>query len=332
MKTPFAAFPLARELGPIDDAVPGSVEAGIAKLRHTRAIEPSAMPWLPQGADEWAYAIHERVDVAERMLVATNRRNEEYRNGTATRDNDVAEVGRAGGVLFTAEHATHTPRLIKDTGEFKMGFADVGTAGMAAVLAEDYGRGFIMTGRQTKPLADEFFAIKPYILEALPDHEGFISVHGCSSRPFVHPTDPVGIHAHLGLGIDPTDAERQHAEEIVRYGREELGLYVVIGNDQPYYVADATGKLRRNQDGTPYVSSLAAQKPYMTTNMVRRILAGQGQTTVRALQVEMAPLLLPTAVDGASRKDRKAEVIGVALGYQLLSKMAKLANAARANP
>src|SRR5262245_55748097 len=248
LQSPFASMPLSRELAPIGDPRPGTPEAEMASLRHSRAVDVGSMYWLPQLPDEWARTIYERVDEAERHYVAPHRLNAEYADGTATRENDVAEVVGVveGGVIFTAEHATKTPRLDKETGTFSMGFADDGTAGMAAVLAEDLGQGYIMRGRQTRPLADDEFALKPYILRALPDSEGFISVHGCSSRAFVDPTDPTGIHAYLGLGIDPTDAERAYAEEIVQYGRNELGLYVVMGNDQKYYVQTGPGgALRR---------------------------------------------------------------------------------------
>lgn len=332
--SPYAGLPLAEELQPIEDPAPGTAEAIMAEWRHTRATDTRAMAWLPQLPDEWAHAIHTRVVAAEQTYAAPSRQSEEYLNGTASCEDDVAEViGRPHGMLFSAEHATKTPRLNKETGGFEMGFADVGTAGMAAVLGEDWGRAFIMRGRQTKPLADPDFAAKAHILAALSQHDGFVSVHGCSSRAFVRATDPTGIHAHIGLGIDPTDAERDYAEQVVRYGREELGLYVVTGNDQPYYVqAGPDGRLRRNKDGTPYRGQLAAQKPYMTTNFVRQALRETGRSSTRAIQVEAAPLLLPTAVDGPSSKDHKAEVMGVAFGYLLLSKAAELAIAASGGP
>ena len=212
-----------------------------------------------------------------------------------------------------------------------MGFADTGTAGLAAVLAEDYGTGLIMRGRQTGNAAtDPDHPIKPLITDHLKDASGFLSVHGKSPNMFVRPSDKTELHATIGLGAEPDERLHDFAQNVVRMARNELGLYVTVANDQHYYIQhpDSTA-LKRNDDGTAKTNTLAALKPNTTTNLARRVLAEQGSDAA-AFQVEMTNLLRLTPED-TNKKDPQSRIMGVALGYLLMSRIAEMGKEHHAN-
>ncbi len=296
----------------IADPEPETAEFAAAEVRAQATHDIGAMPWLPQLPDAWMSDVYGQIDAAERKYAAPNRLKDEYGPGVASEDDDVKEVIGNGDYLFSAVHATKSIRA----SDGKLGFADVGTAGLTAVLAEKYGRGFIMAGRQTGSAAiDEAHPLKtrmqPYIAEA----SGFLDVHGCASHLFVNPGDKFNVHAHLGLGENPSEELRDFASDIVRFGRNELGLYVVVGNNQSYYSQRGTG-LRRNEDGVPYTGQLAGSKPNMMNNFVRREFETAGRAAL-SMQVELSGFNRLLAAD-VSRKDPRTDVISVALGYQLL--------------
>ncbi len=306
------------------DPTPGTTEYEAAEIRAEAVNHIGAMPWLPQGPDTWMRDIYDRVVVMERRLAAPNLQSAEYGPGTAEREDAVAESIGAGRYLFTAVHATRTKRRV--TGE--LGFPDTGTAGLAAVLAEDHGRAFIMTGRQTGSAAmDPEHPIKDAVREHLAAATGFLDIHGCASHLFTDPKHPFNLHASIGLGIDASDQERELALDVQRFGRS-LGLYVVIGNDQWYHSQlDDSTQLKRNVDGTAYTGQLAGAKPNMMVNYVRGLLRDLGRAAVPSLQMELAGLLRVTPED-ASKKDERTKVVGVALGFALLDYIARLAPAA----
>jgi len=299
------------------DPQPDTEEFAAAEVRSQATHDITAMPWLPQLPDDWMNDIYDRIDTAERKYAAPNRLRSDYEIGTATEDDEIGEVSGQGNYLFSAVHSTKAIR--RETG--KLGFADIGTAGLTAVLAEEHGRGFIMRGRQTGSAAiDEEHPLKTRMQPFIPEADGFLDVHGCTSTPFVRPEDRVNLHAHLGLGENPSEALREFASEIVRFGRNELGLYVVVGNDQRYYSQRGTG-VRREEDGTPYTGQLGGTKPNMMNNFVRREMAAVG-TVAPSLQIELSGFNRLLAVD-STKKDRRTDVISVALGYKLLEHIVK---------
>lgn len=301
------------ELHDIPDPIPGSVEHTAAEVRARARYDISAMPWLPQGPDDWMNDIYERIEAAERKYAAPNLLSDEYKDGTAEKDDDIAHVQGNGNFLFTAPHATQTIRAA--TG--RLGFADKGTGGMTAVLAEDFGNGFIMTGRQTmSPVAEEKHPLKDAVKPFIPDASGFIDVHACNSRFFVRPTDRYNVHASLGLGENPSEALWEFGHAVMKYGRNELGLYVIVGNEQEYYSQLSPTELKRNEDGTAFHHALAGPKPQMMNNFVRRELAAAGRVAA-SLQVELSAFNYPSAIDSELKKDRRTKVIATALGYKL---------------
>lgn len=301
-------------LGDIPDPALGTAAHEAASVRAHATRDISAMPWLPQLPDNWMGDIYDRIEAAERHYVAPHLRSEEYELGTAKKDDDIAHVPGKGSFLFTAPHATKTIRFA--TG--KLGFADRGTGGMTAVLAEEHGDGFIMTGRQTSsPVSEPHHPLKDAILPYVEDASGFIDVHACASHLFVQPTDTYNLHASIGLGEAPSEALREFAHAAMRYAREELGLYVVVGNEQDYYSQMSTTELKRNGDGTAYRNRLAGVKPNMLNNYVRRQFASAGKVAA-ALQVELSAFNHIGSVD-SDKRDRCTQIVAVALGYKFLS-------------
>jgi|GEM_PF-2558858 len=308
------------------DPTPGTTEYGHALLRDESTYSISAMPWLPQtpDSDEWAKELYDRIEEAERSYIAPNLRLDEYIAGTAEESDEIAIVrGQVENpYLFTAEHATCPVSVI--TKQYRESGADKGTGGLAAVIAEDYGTALIMKGRQTTniPSVAEH-PLKTKLRQELVFAAGFLSIHGKNPGAFVHPDDSVEIHACLGLGRQPTEEIRDFASKVVLAARDDLGLYVVISNDQPAYIQKpGSTELKRLDDGSPQLSQLAALKPNMTTNFSRDYLREIGRD-VPSMQIELTDLLRVTPLE-RSRKDKKSRVIGAALGYKLLEKVVKL--------
>lgn len=319
---PVAVVPVEPiNLASIENPKPGSIEFKASKKRDEAKSSLEAMPWLPQGADDWMTDIYERLEQAEREYVAPHLLTAEYADGTAIVENEIALVHGSGSFLFTAPHATKPIRAA--TG--KLGFPDYGTAGLTAVLAEEFGNGLIMRGRQTGSAAIDpnhplKTAVDPYLAEAT----GFIDVHACASHLFVRPSDDFNVFASIGLGEDPSEALTEFAHDVARSARRDLGLYVIVGNEQQYYSQQSAGIYRRNDDDTSYVGRLAGQKPNMMNNYVRRGFRDLGKVAT-ALQVEVATLGCVTPMDGSSKKDRRTRVVMASLGYKLFESIVERA-------
>jgi len=308
----------------IPDPRPGTMEYRHALSRDESTRSISAMPWLPQtpDSDEWAKELHDRIEEAERTYAAPSLQLEEYEEGTAKVPDEIAVVrGEAEKpYVFTAEHATCPISVV--TKDYR--FPDRGTGGLAAVVAEDYGTSLIMRGRQTTnvPSVAEH-PLKSLLRQELVTAAGFLSIHGKNPGMFVHPDDSVEIHACLGLGRKPSEAMRDFARRIVLAARNDLGLYVVISNDQPAYIQKpGSTELKRLEDGTPKLSQLAGIKPNMTINFSRDYLRQIGRHAP-SMQIELTDLLRVTSPE-TSQKDKKSRIIGIALGYKLLEKVVKL--------
>ncbi len=293
-----------------------------ALARAKSEYDITSMPWLPQLPEAWAQETYERIEAAERGHIAPNLVDDEYNDGTATYPDEVLTIqqGDDTGVLFTADHATRPISI--QTGKSR--FPDAGTGGLVAVLAEDFGTGLIMIGRQTTnvPSVDEH-PIKDEMRLHLPTADGFVAVHGMARGKFMKSTDRTEIQATIGLGPNPTEAMHDFARRIVRDAKDDLGLYVTIGNDGEYFVQkENSHELKLNDDGTPFKNRLAALKPTMTTNVARNFFSEQ-QIAAPALQIELTKMLRLATTKNETR-DHVSKVIGVALGYELLKLVTEL--------
>ncbi len=317
----------------VTEQVASGEKAGVAEAEYQRQIFAMArdesernvvsMPWLPQLPEAWAQEIYDRIEDAERRLAAPNLLGVEYEEGVAETDDQIEVIRRdehSTGVLLTAEHATGPISWV--TG--KRRFPDAGTGGLTAAVAEDYGTGLIMVGRQTSNVpSDPDHPLKSVIRQHLSDADGFMSVHGMARGKFMSVTDRTEIQASLGLGINPTEKMCELADKIVQRAKDELGLYVVVGNYDDYFVQkEHSTDLKLNKDGTPYRNRLAALRPNMTTNVARQEIEQQGRS-VPAIQVELTKFLRVSAID-SEKRDRVSKVIGVALGYKLLESIIDL--------
>ncbi len=291
-----------------------------ALARDLSECDVASMPWLPQLPEVWARDLHDRIEDAERRLVAPNLLHGEYGMGTAQKDDEISVVRRdtmsgLTGMLFTAEHATNPWNLKTDKVRSD---PDAGTGGLTAVLAEDYGTGVIMIGRQTSNVPSNLdHPIKPVIAQFLPTSNGFVAVHGMARGKFMAETDRTEIQATIGLGADPTGEMHDFAEKVVGHG-QNIGLYVTIANDGKYFVQKPNShEIVQNPDGTPYRNRLAALGQFTTTNFVREVSQERG-LVIPALQIELTRFLRVTPLDVEPVRDKVTRVIGVALGYKLL--------------
>jgi hypothetical protein len=308
----------------IPDPIPGTFEYMCAEVRDTSTYSITAMPWLPQLPEVWAHDLHDRIETAERSYAAPNLLADEYIVGTAQVPDEVAviESDHTPGFLFSAEHAT-APSTRKDGAET---YPDAGTGGLAVVLAEDYGKALVLRGRQEHSFqSNPDHPMRSLLEQAVVQADGFVSVHGKGPGMYVHPDDRAEIHACIGLGPEPSEAMHDFARKIVRAAYDDLGLYVVISNDQPAYIQKpgSTELKRRKDDPTQAkLSRLAALGPNFTTNVSRRALAAADRN-IPAFQIELTNLLRLTPLDGV-QKDRTSRIIGVAMGYKLLEKVVTL--------
>jgi hypothetical protein len=280
-------------------------------------------PHLPQLPDADVHDVYERVVEAEATAVGPKRQLNDYSGGTATHDDELRIVDQGTGNLLEAQHATDPVR--KDSG--KREAADHGTGGLGLVLAEDAGgRIIVPLGRQTgnantdakHPIKDELLAAA-----ATGAYDQFFSVHGMRPGKVLDLRDVSEIHAVIGLGLNPTEADFERAERLLGRAYAEYGLRLVIGNRIPHLnfqkaddwdgtsFRDWTHEPQRRPDGAIGATRVAALMPTSTVTFMRE------QTGLSSSQLEISRSLRLMPRDMYRRPDRKAEAYGVYLGYQL---------------
>jgi len=304
------------------DPLPGTDAYAAAQQRIDTTTSIGAMPWLPQMPDAWAFEIYEKIEAYERTLVGPNRTMADYLTGTASRDDGLVIIEtNPEGILFSAEHATKPVRYLPN----KIGACDPGTGGLAALLGEQYGTAIIATGRQTSNAAlVDNHPLKRELNRYLPSAQAYVSVHGMGAGKFVRTTDTANVHISIGLGQNPAPPESLALAENLVATAHDLGLYAIIGNKQQYYtqLRDST-KLKRNEDGTAYRHELGAFRHATTVNYVRRKPFNEiGHTP--ALQIELTSLLRLPIANRRFAKDKRTEIMGVALGYCFMEQVALL--------
>jgi hypothetical protein len=318
---PAAALEASAATNPrVADALAGgdAVRWGCAEdIRKLRMLQ-SHLPQLPDSAVQDVY---DRVVEAEAQVVGAARRQEDYAEGTAIREDELLLATFPGAVLLEAQHATDPVR--KATG--KRGGADHGTGGLALVLAEDMGAHVVIPrGRQTgnanvdpeHPLKDELRRAA-----ATGEYEKFFSVHGCFPGKVLHPMDVTEIHGVIGLGTNPAEADIERAEALRVRVRDELGLRLITGNLIPHLnyakdpdwdgvaFRDRTTQLDR-KDGQVATSNLASLMPGSTVTMMRT------EAGLPSSQIELSRSvrLLP---EGVFVRDPSAAKHAVYMGYQI---------------
>lgn len=292
-----------------------------AQQRNASTVSLSAMPWLPQLPETWAAEIYEQVTTYERTIIAPTGTSAEYTTGTASCEDELTIVGdQPDGVLFSAEHATRPVRELPD----KLGAADAGTGGMAALLAQNYGIGIIASGRQTSNASlVEWHPLKEALKARLSAACGYVSVHGMHAGKFVRSDDACNLHISIGLGKNPAPPEAMTLAERLVGVAHDLGLYAVIGNRQQYYTQLRDSVMfQRGVDNSAHRHELAAFRPETTVNYVRGL--PEAETGLKtALQIELTSLLRPP-IPECRFADRRSEIIGVALGYRFMENVARL--------
>lgn len=281
----------------------------LARDESRRSV--ASMPWLPQLPEVWAYQEFERIEEKEGELIAGD-----YDNGTATFNHEIREVktDHEGSFVFTAEHAT---RPVRRNAGFKKAVADVGTAGLAAVLGEDYGRALIAVGRQTRPFKDDpDHAMNERLKPLVPSLEGFISIHGIAGGKFTTFHDRTEVQAIVGLGPNPSEYQYEHAKKLVQKGKD-IGLKVIIGNDTPFHVQlDRSHEAKLDDRDRLYQHMFYAHRPNSTTAFVQDELT-KLETERPAYQLELTRFLRYVPIEDDER-DPVSRVIGVALGARLI--------------
>lgn len=295
---------------------------GVQDVQTLRSVQVN----LPQGADQEAYEVLERLRELERRFAAPRLLTADYDSGIAIFDDEI-QILAGAGTMIMAEHATNPYR--KKTG-VREG-ADQGTAALAAAMAGDrLAEALIMTGRQQGNAGvTPDHPIKRLAHSRLnATHNGFLSLH--SKLPGQAPGlfDESEVHAYIGLGrYKPRERTIIAAEQIMT-AAADLGLRAMIGNEtyHPIYKKDpewtAPGPMcdRLNEvslglDGLPKMSRLAGASEDSTTSWLMRATEDDpvfGDMPI--LQMEITNSLCVTAMDRYVRQP-KAVAMGVYLGY-----------------
>lgn len=264
--------------------------------------------------DQAADDIYERLSEHERR-VAPNLLKDEYGEGTASYDDELLIESSDGPLAISADHATDPVR--KATG-IREG-ADHGTAGIALLLNEN-GQGSVVLprGRQTGNVnVDIEHVAKDALADIAPSKQGFLSVHGMIPGKFVHQYDPTEIHGVIGLGVRPTELSRDAASQFMARVKDAYGLKLVVGNDTPFFGADNTPRLPRDEEGNPkYAARLAAAGEGSTTNFINGM-----ELAIPAMQIEISRSLrlLPREME---YRDLRARKLAVAMGYLMTKDLA----------
>jgi hypothetical protein len=280
----------------------------------------SRLPALPDPDIDEVFA---RVEAAERRLVAPHLKTEDYGEGTAQHADELRILWAGARLLVGADHATDPVR--KATGRREA--ADHGTAGLAAVLAEDgVADAVIPVGRQTgNATVTPDHPYRSLVGMLAPGRDGVLSLHGMQPGLALDVLDEQEIHGLIGLGKhEPSERTTAAAEALVCRAKDELGLRVVISNHQPHLVyqndpqhrpgspiQDKINRVKVDERGEYVRGRLAALGENSTTNALHR-----AAPNVPSYQLELSRSLRRTTDDQFTR-DRKKLAVGVYLGYRL---------------
>ena len=260
--------------------------------------------------------VYERIEQAERDLVAPRLSKRDYDLGTATKDNDVAVFYGERPVLITAEHATAHYRP-DDNWVLQRKAPDVGTAGLGYALHLSTGAHFMtMRGRQ---YGDANFQEEHVFKDVMADlivGRGItqvVSLHGMKAGKFSDFVDERAYDVLLGIGPHPHPASIEAAERIEAIARRfDLRVatnewFVKVADDDPL-------TLEVKPDGTIAFNSFHA--PYYTTRAWAQRVAEENGIELAGVQVELSDLfrLLPRDV----RRARRKRHIGTYVGYRVL--------------
>lgn len=294
----------------------------LSKVRFTAAnrvpgVSAHALPELPESQ---AQEIYERIEAAER-LASPNLTVSGYTIGSARERDELYLAGVHTPTLLTAEHATTHLRLDK-TNNLSPKEADYGTGGLGYVLYDDLQLGLILPlGRQTgdankdpgHPVKD---AIARFVYTERPST--MISLHGMSSGKFAAFNDEKAVDVMIGIGEESNEDSVVLAETVQQVCadlslRAEVNLkFVSVDSHYPLLPK------RRKSDGGIAHNRFAAAGEGTTRVYAEKVAQNHGINMATA-QLELSSLLrwLP---DESDTRDKYSKVMGVYLGYLVISK------------
>jgi hypothetical protein len=284
------------------------------RLQRASDVDAYDLPHL-SGAE--VVRAYQRIAAAEREWVAPTLHRSDYRHGTARYPDEVGLRRGTRPLLITAEHATiHLRTTASSTVRRKA--QDLGTAGLGAVLAEDFDAYFmVMRGRQTGDAnLDSDHVFKDKMAEVITANgiTTVISLHGMGSGKFGGFDDPRAYDILLGLGNRPS-RESESLSRLVQDEAARMDLrcaanewFVKVAEDEPLTP-------QRNADGTIAFHRFIA--PGHTTRATAQRVAKRDRTAMAAVQVELSDLLrfVPPRIKQRSTRNR---MIGTFLGYEVL--------------
>lgn len=278
------------------------------------------LDWEPE-------AIHRKLIEFEQKLAAPHLSDADYGNGVAKYDDHHEVELDSSGLLLSSEHATVHWRTDRQSGRRDRHAAEIGTAGLAALLAHQTDSTHMtMLGRQTRDANHDvdhpYRRCVNFLLQALPHHT-FVSVHGIARGYVSSLDDERSIDILLGTGVLEGSDREPPESSTVRLGnhlqrtarqlnlRAELNhrILKIREEDEQYY-------LEIDDDGRPRTRLLNA--PPHTTRGAAEQYSRENQLGVAAVQVELASTLRLV-----TREDSRyplAEQLGAALGFLMLNR------------
>lgn len=239
-----------------------------------------------------------------------------YEEGSATQPDEVLVVDGNEEVLLTAEHATIQQR----DGQPKE--ADMGTGGLAKVVAEDTNStALIATGRQTTDA--NYVSPHPfknnYIAEVISSGESraHFALHMLDRGRTSEPTDTRGYTILLGIGNDPSEATLEIKDQLLGIASD---FDLKIGVNAPHIVI-ANKQLRRNPDGSLRTITFAGAGANTTRTFSQGLAKELGKDDIfAAIQVEINEVLLSMQNDDPAFPSDFDRYLGGYLSYMFMSR------------
>lgn len=265
----------------------------------------------PNAKPEEITSIFNRLVTAEDKIAPSGN----YEKGAASQPDEILVVDGDKHALLTAEHATIQHR----NGEPKE--ADIGTGGLAKVVAEDTNStALIVMGRQT---SDANFVSPHPFKTAMADivssgeNRAHFALHMLDRGRTSEPTDTRGYSILLGIGNDPSEATLEVKDQLLGIASD---FDLKIGVNAPHIVI-AKKQLQRNPDGSLKTITFAGAGANTTRTFSQDLAKELGKNDAfAAIQVEINEVLLSKQNDDPAFPSDFDRYLGGYLGYIFMAK------------
>lgn len=289
------------------------------KFRQQRVQNDANVASYPQFEDregvqydqETVHTIYDRLVKAEEEIAPGGN----YETGSAWQPDEILTIDGGKGVLLTAEHATTHQRA----GEPKE--ADMGTGGLAKVVAEDTNTtALIASGRQTSDAYhDPDHPIKPAIADIIraDENRALFALHMLDRGRASEPEQTRGYSVLLGIGDNPSEATLEVKDQLLRIA-SDFDLKIDVNK---HHLVIAKKRLKRNPDGTLKTITFKAAGANATRTYSQALAKElEKDKAFAAIQFEINEVLLARQNDDPSFPSDYDRYLGSYLGYMFMAR------------